>query len=81
MFWWCVGAVVGMAGIVVYMELGLTLPLYRFDGVEISVPRSGGELNYVSVAECYHLIHVLTEDCSLNISLRGLATSRHASLE
>jgi hypothetical protein len=51
MFWWSVGAVVGMCGIVVFMELGLTLPLYRFDGVELSVPRSGGELNYVSVQE------------------------------
>ena len=49
MFWWSVGAVVGMCGIVVFMELGLTLPLYRFDGVEISVPRSGGELNYVRI--------------------------------
>lgn len=53
MLWWCLGAIVGMAGILVYMELGLTLPLYRFDGVEISVPRSGGELNYVSIPKAF----------------------------
>lgn len=35
---------------VVYMELGLTLPLYRFDGKTVSVPRSGGELNYVRIS-------------------------------
>lgn len=59
MFWWCVGAVVGMCGIVVFMELGLTLPLYRFDGVDISVPRSGGELNYVSSPASSTTPHVL----------------------
>lgn len=37
-----------MCGIIVYMELGLTLPLYNIDGKIISVPRSGGELVYVS---------------------------------
>ena len=58
MFWWIVGAVVGMCGILVFMELGLTLPLYRFDGVEISVPRSGGELNYVSNIE-HTILHPL----------------------
>jgi hypothetical protein len=49
MAWWILGAVAAMAGILVYMELGLTLPLYRFGGKDVSVPRSGGELNYVSL--------------------------------
>lgn len=49
MLWWSVGVVVAMAGILVYMELGLTLPLYWFENERrlVSVPRSGGELNYV----------------------------------
>lgn len=48
MAWWALGAVSAIAGILVYMELGLTIPLYKFGDTEISVPRSGGELNYVS---------------------------------
>jgi hypothetical protein len=49
MLWWAMGALVAISGILVYMELGLTLPLYTFDGEgDVSVPRNGGELNYVS---------------------------------
>ena len=47
MLWWSLGAIVAICGILVYMELGLTLPLYRIGGADTSVPRSGGELNYV----------------------------------
>jgi hypothetical protein len=47
MLWWCLGVVVAISGILVYMELGLTLPLYTFADGDMSVPRSGGELNYV----------------------------------
>jgi len=47
MLWWALGLVVAMCGIIVYMELGLTLPLYKIDGKTVSVPRSGGELVYV----------------------------------
>jgi amino acid transporter len=45
--WWTLGAVMAIAGILVYMELGLTLPLYQFGDRLVSVPRSGGELNYL----------------------------------
>jgi hypothetical protein len=48
MLWWSLGVVVAMCGILVYMELGLTLPLYKIGGKTVSVPRSGGELVYVS---------------------------------
>lgn len=44
---WFYGAVIALCGIVVYIELGLTIPRYRVRGVMISTPRSGGELNYV----------------------------------
>ncbi|KFY45977.1 hypothetical protein V494_00677 [Pseudogymnoascus sp. VKM F-4513 (FW-928)] len=47
MAWWALGAVASIAGILVYMELGLTIPIYRIGGIEVSVPRSGGELNYL----------------------------------
>jgi hypothetical protein len=47
MLWWFLGLIVAMSGILVYMELGLTLPLYNFDDEPTSVPRNGGELNYV----------------------------------
>ncbi|KFY04726.1 hypothetical protein O988_00569 [Pseudogymnoascus sp. VKM F-3808] len=47
MAWWALGAVSAIAGILVYMELGLTIPIYRIGGIEVSVPRSGGELNYL----------------------------------
>ncbi|KFZ15936.1 hypothetical protein V502_05328 [Pseudogymnoascus sp. VKM F-4520 (FW-2644)] len=47
MAWWALGAVAAIAGILVYMELGLTIPIYRIGGIEVSVPRSGGELNYL----------------------------------
>lgn len=47
MAWWALGVVAAMAGIVAYMELGHTIPIYRFGDKEVSVPRNGGELNYL----------------------------------
>jgi hypothetical protein len=44
---WVYGAVLALSGVVVYVELGLTIPRYMVHGREISTPRSGGELNYV----------------------------------
>ena len=78
MLWWGLGAIVGMAGIVVFMELGLTLPLYRFDGVEISVPRSGGELNYVSSSMELFLISANTRPAQ--IYLRTTTVLYHVCL-
>lgn len=47
MLFWFFGAVAAMAGILVYIEFGLTTPRYRFGNRKISVPRNGGELHYV----------------------------------
>lgn len=47
MAWWFLGAVSAVAGIVMYMELGHTIPIYKFGNRLISVPRNGGELNYL----------------------------------
>ena len=42
---WAVAAIVAMARLLVWLELGLTIPRYPGYG---SVPRSGGDKNYVS---------------------------------
>lgn len=49
LFWLC-GVAMALSGLVVYIELGLTIPRWRFaDGTKLSTPRSGGELPYVSL--------------------------------
>lgn len=47
MLFWLFGAISAMAGVLVYIEYGLTTPRYRFSSGKISVPRNGGELYYV----------------------------------
>ena len=44
---WFVGAVYALSASYLYLELGLNTPRMEVDGVEMGVPRSGGELNYV----------------------------------
>lgn len=45
---WTAGAVIATAGLLVWLELGLSVPRQRVrDGSKKSVPRSGGEKNYV----------------------------------
>lgn len=59
---WTVGAVFGIAGALVWLEFGLSIPKFRpaelanephreGEGPFESVPRSGGEKNYVSVLD------------------------------
>ena len=45
---WLLGIVVGLCGVHVYVEYGLNVPRYVINGVEQTVPRSGGDLHYVS---------------------------------
>jgi amino acid transporter len=45
---WFVGIVYVAVGAHVYIEYGLSVPRYWIHGVEQSVPRSGGDLNYLS---------------------------------
>ena len=47
LFMWTLGSLIAFSGLVVYMELGLTIPRYLVNGQWRSVPRSGGEKNYV----------------------------------
>lgn len=49
LFWFC-GACAAFAGTVVYTEFGLSIPRYVWRGDVVSVPRNGGELNYVRLS-------------------------------
>lgn len=44
---WVCGCIYGLSGAHVFLEYGLNVPRYVIDGVEQSVPRSGGELHYL----------------------------------
>lgn len=44
---WLLGSLYCISGTHVYMEYGLNIPRYSIQGVEQSVPRSGGDLNYL----------------------------------
>lgn len=46
---WLYGVAMTLSGLVLYIELGLTIPRWTLaDGTKISTPRSGAELVYVS---------------------------------
>jgi hypothetical protein len=49
LMFWTYGFVIALSGILVYIELGLTIPRWMVQGRIFSTPRSGGELNYVSL--------------------------------
>jgi hypothetical protein len=44
---WLAGVLYAAAGVIVYIEYGLSVPRWIVDGTKIAVPRSGGDLNYV----------------------------------
>lgn len=44
---WVLGCIYGLSGSHVFVEYGLNVPRYIINGVEQSVPRSGGELHYL----------------------------------
>jgi len=54
MIFWVLGALITMAGVLVFAEFGLTVPRMRVDGQDEkeSVPRNGGEKNYVRFPSC-----------------------------
>lgn len=44
---WFLGCIYSLSGAHVFIEYGLNVPRYVINGVEQSVPRSGGELHYL----------------------------------
>ena len=48
LIFWAFGGVITVSALLVWLELSLTLPKFELNGNEVSVPRSGGEKNYVS---------------------------------
>ena len=54
MLFWLAGAIIALAGTIVFVEFGLAIP--RLQGQ--SIPRNGGEKNYVS----YHITAQCCED-------------------
>jgi hypothetical protein len=47
---WLYGVAMALSGLILYIELGLTIPRWRFaDGTKLSTPRSGAELPYASI--------------------------------
>jgi len=49
LIFWFIGIIYCMCGVYVYIEYGLNIPRYVINSVEQSVPRSGGDINYVSL--------------------------------
>lgn len=59
---WVAGGLVAMCGLLVWLELGLSIPQVTVPGGELkSVPRSGGEKNYVSLSALRFVPRALTK--------------------
>lgn len=58
---WLAGCFATLAGTLIYIEYGTTIPRYKFDHIARPrfVPRNGGELVYVSSMSC-RCLHMLT---------------------
>jgi len=71
LLFWFFGIFYCLSGVHVYMEYGINAPRYVIDGVEQGVPRSGGDLNYVSLADNHSTIPskgpLRLPDCTNNI--------------
>lgn len=50
LLFWAAGAIFGIAGTYVYIELGLNIPRHKINGIDTGVPRSGGAVNYLQYA-------------------------------
>ncbi|OCK79263.1 high affinity methionine permease [Lepidopterella palustris CBS 459.81] len=47
---WAAGAIYGICGCHVFIELGLTIPQVNVNGVDVGIPRSGGTIHYLQYA-------------------------------
>jgi hypothetical protein len=48
LLFWLLGALTALAGTVLYIEFGLTIPRHLINGKFEPVVRNGGDMNYVS---------------------------------
>jgi hypothetical protein len=77
---WMCGCIVALAGTYIYVDFGLTIPRWHWKGEKVSVPRSGGELNYVSLVNLQLLHRQLTFYSSITSS-KAPSFLLHVSLE
>ncbi|KAF4983945.1 hypothetical protein FZEAL_770 [Fusarium zealandicum] len=72
---WFAGTIYCLSGVHVYIEYGLNIPRYTINGVEQSVPRSGGDLNYLQYVyrkPAYRKNTVLLSTCLFGIGFIAL---------
>ncbi|KAH7166313.1 amino acid permease-domain-containing protein [Dactylonectria macrodidyma] len=72
---WFAGIIYCLSGMHVYIEYGLNVPRYVINGVEQSVPRSGGDLNYLQYVyrkPAYRKDTVLLSTCLFAIAFIAL---------
>lgn len=48
LIFWLLGSIATLAGTFVFIEYGLSVPRWEFNGQKIFTPRSGGEFNYLN---------------------------------
>lgn len=78
LFFWLAGIIYTLAGTHVYIEYGLNIPRYVFEGIEQGIPRSGGDLNYVSSCPAEDATKILTSSSS-SMSTEDRPTGRTPS--
>ncbi|KAH6957978.1 amino acid permease-domain-containing protein [Ilyonectria sp. MPI-CAGE-AT-0026] len=72
---WFAGIIYCLSGMHVYIEYGLNVPRYVIHGVEQSIPRSGGDLNYLQYVyrkPAYRKDTVLLSTCLFAIAFIAL---------
>lgn len=72
---WFAGTIYCLAGTHVYIEYGLNVPRYVINGIEQSVPRSGGDLNYLQYVyrkPSYSQNTILMSTCLFGIAFIAL---------
>ncbi|KAJ3530914.1 hypothetical protein NM208_g9108 [Fusarium decemcellulare] len=72
---WMGGMIYCLSGVHVYIEYGLNVPRYVVNGVEQSVPRSGGDLNYLQYVyrkPAYRKSTVLLSTCLFGVGFIAL---------
>lgn len=72
---WLGGTIWCLSGVHVYIEYGLNVPRYTIEGIEQSVPRSGGDLNYLQYVyrkPAYRRDTILLSTCLFGVAFISL---------